>query len=392
MIKKSILILCTVCLLLGSLPATAYAAGDNNYTINGVTVRWDDFTSRPNNCQAYALKMYEKIWGVDFTANFYAEDNFLRGLENEELTLTEEHLKEYVTNAALGSTIRVSSAKFLHRNDGNLGHSQIIVQVDEEGFTVLEGGLRDYPYCAENYYTWSDFVNAHWLGGKYGYIKYIKWPGAPEYTENYGAEAPEVSIPVITKNESNDGFSITYTATDDLGVEEAYIRVWAQGQSEEQGKTYQCDWDGETASASVTCSFSGDVRNFYCKWYAVDANGNVGGGDQEARMISFYTAQVNCVGICKAIVADAPVCTAPYTTVNGQDTVKYKVSEGARLSISGIYRNDEGARWYHLSNGLWVSEEYVRYDTFSSFVDWIYGSYSQKGYIYLDGQVLFTGE
>ena len=58
------------------------------------------------------------------------------------------------------------------------GHSQIIVQKDSNGFTVLQGGLSASPYRNERYYTWSEYLNS-W---NYAYIKYIKWPGAPAYS------------------------------------------------------------------------------------------------------------------------------------------------------------------------------------------------------------------
>ena len=57
-------------------------------------------------------------------------------------------------------------------------YSQIIVQKDEAGFTVVQGGLSEYPYCNEEYYTWSEYIEASWLGGRYEFIKYIQWPGA----------------------------------------------------------------------------------------------------------------------------------------------------------------------------------------------------------------------
>ena len=388
--KRLFLIFLTLCLMAAALPVTAFAA--NSYLINGVLVRYDDFPSRPGNCRAYAESMYEKIWDDTFGGNFYSSNNFLRGLEKEQLTLTEEHLKEYVGYAPLGATIRISSPVFLHRNDGNLGHSQIIVQKDEEGFTVLEGGLKDYPYHGENYYTWSEYVNTHWLGGKYGYIKYIKWPGAPEYYEGYGAGIPRVSTPVVNLAEDLTGFSISYTASDDLEVTEAFIRVWPQGQTEGMGTEYRCQWDGTTASAAVTCDVSGSVKNYYCKWYAVDNSGNVGGTDRSARLISLYTSDISCIGYCQVRTEDAPVCTAPYLEVNGQSTEMYRASRKTRLTVTGIHLNDEGQRWYLLNNGLWISDEHVRYDTFFSFVEWLYCQDPNKEILYQDKQILFIGE
>lgn len=388
--KRLITLFLAVCLMTAALPVTAFAATE--YCINGVTVRHDDFSSRPNNCRAYAELMYAKIWDDDFTGNFRSTDNFLRNLDDEQLTLTEEHLKEYVTHAALGSTIRVSSPVYLHRNDGRLGHSQIIVQKDENGFTVLEGGLKEYPYHAENYYTWSEFVNAHWLGGRYDYIKYIKWPDAPAYYEGYVEDVPQVSAALITPLEDSSGFSISYTATDDAEVTGAYVHVWPQGRSEASAVVYPCRWDGETATATVFCSPDEAVRNFYCKWYAVDATGHIGGKDQVPRMISLYTAQVECLGSCKVKTEHAPVCSAPYMRVGGEDTVQYRASLNTRLTVTGITRNADGERWYRLGSGSWISEEYVRYDTFSSFIDWLYCTDPDKKVSYQDGQVLFIVE
>ena len=157
-----------------------YAIG--SYTINGVTVKYTDFSSSPDECWVYANNIYKKIWGTNFTYAFSSNDNMLRNLSDGELTLTVNHLKSYVSNASLGSCLRICNSEYLHGSDG-WGHSQIIVQKDANGFAVLEGGLSASPYCREKYYTWSEYCNTGWLGGTYQYIKYIKWPGAPAYSQ-----------------------------------------------------------------------------------------------------------------------------------------------------------------------------------------------------------------
>ncbi len=160
--------------------AALRAQASNAYYINGVYVHYDDFSSSRNECWVYANQLYNKIWGKKFTSDFQDGDNFLRNLRDEELTLTREHLIEYVSHAELGSVLRICNSNYLHSNDG-WGHSQIIVQKDANGFTVLEGGLSTYPYCREKYYTWQEYCSTSWLGGKYAYVKYIKWPGARAY-------------------------------------------------------------------------------------------------------------------------------------------------------------------------------------------------------------------
>ena len=166
-------------LFISSSTIEVFAIG--SYTINGVTVRYTDFSSSPDECWVYANNIYKKIWGVNFTNSFSSSDNMLRNLSDGELTLTIDHLKSYVSNAALGSCLRICNSTYLHGSDG-WGHSQIIVQKDANGFAVLEGGLSASPYCREKYYTWSEYCNTGWLGGTYQYIKYIKWPGAPAYS------------------------------------------------------------------------------------------------------------------------------------------------------------------------------------------------------------------
>ena len=165
-------------MLLTMLPVTAMAA--NAYYINGKTVHYDDFASSPDECWAYANNVYNKIWGQWFSNSFGDVNNSLRELSDSQLTLTSAHLKAYVSNAKLGSVIRICNSEYLHGTDGR-GHSQIIVQKDNNGFTVFEGGLSASPYCREKYYTWSSYLNEY----SYAYIKYIKWPGAQAYVDSH---------------------------------------------------------------------------------------------------------------------------------------------------------------------------------------------------------------
>ena len=205
-VKKKIMI---ILLLVFAFTSTinVYAAG--SYTINRVTVRYTDFSSSPNECWIYANNIYKKIWGTNFTNSFSSSDNMLRNLSDGELTLTIEHLKTYVSNAALGSCLRICNSEYLHGGDG-WGHSQIIVQKDANGFTVLEGGLSAIPYCREKYYTWSTYCNTGWLGGTYQYIKYIKWPGAPAYSKNTD---PLTISNIRVSNVTSDSYTVSCNVT-----------------------------------------------------------------------------------------------------------------------------------------------------------------------------------
>ena len=156
------------------------------YEINGVLVRNSDFPSEVSECWAYANNIYAKIWGHNFWSEFQDLENSLRNLTDEELTLTPEHLKAYVSAAPAGSALRVCNADYLHGNDIG-GHSQIIISHDENGFTVFEGGLSAWPHRREAYYTWTGYCYSGWPG-RYQYIKYIKWPGAGAWQSTMAGE------------------------------------------------------------------------------------------------------------------------------------------------------------------------------------------------------------
>ncbi len=191
--KKLVSLLLTAVMLATILPLGAVSAlAANVYYINGVAVRYNDYESAPSDCWNYANNVYKKIWGVNFSNSFDESSNMLRNLSDSEITLTLDHLKTYVSNAALGSCLRICNSEYLHGSDG-WGHSQIIVQKDDYGFTVFEGGLSASPYNREKYYTWSEYISTSWLGGQYAYIKYIKWPNAPAYsTTPDHADAPSM--------------------------------------------------------------------------------------------------------------------------------------------------------------------------------------------------------
>lgn len=173
-IKKLIVILMVLFISLNQ--QTLSAKASNSFEINGVTVQYYDFTSAPQQCWAYANNIYTKIWGEGVSASI-STNNLLSGLSVEEKRLTEDNLKEYISYAALGSAIRLTSYSGLYDAYDFVGHSQVIVQKDENGFTVLEGGMSCPGARREHYYTWAEYCRV-WSSPNYHYIKYIVWPNA----------------------------------------------------------------------------------------------------------------------------------------------------------------------------------------------------------------------
>ena len=266
--KKTIGLLLTICLVFTMFAAVIPIANASNaYVINGVTVHYDDFTSSPNECWAYANKVYYKIWRQQFTSSFGSSDNYLRNLSDADLTLTAAHLKSYVSNAALGSCLRICNSEYLHGNDG-WGHSQIIVQKDANGFTVFEGGLTAAPYCREKYYTWSEYINTGGLGGTYSYIKYIKWPGSTPYI---GSDTITPGKPALKNFTRSYAHGATTTFTWDSTVNTTHYNLYVDRRASDG--TWERTYTWHYAESGFSYSFPDGIYEVLLQSTNANADG-----------------------------------------------------------------------------------------------------------------------
>lgn len=269
--KKLFLLLVLSVILIIGMNLTVYAA--NSYIINGKTVSYTDFSSSPDGCWEYANLIYNKIWGQRFTNAFSDSNNSLRNLSDSQLTLTPAHLKAYVTNAKVGSVLRICNSAYLHGTDG-WGHSQIIVQKDTNGFTVFQGGLSDAPYKNEQYYTWNEYCSTGKWGGKYQYIKYIKWPGASAYGGT-DTTPPTVSNHKVS-NLSKDGFKVSCTVSDNVAVSYVDFLIWPDANGNWNPTYQRATISGNTASCYVKTSEHHEYEgNYAVHLQAYDESGNM---------------------------------------------------------------------------------------------------------------------
>ena len=158
--------------------------GDTEFVINGVTVTRTSSSIR-SNCYTYANEIYTQIWGAGISGG----SNLLRGITAESARrMTAENVKNYISAAALGAAIRLTNGSNYNSSSEGAGHSQILVYKDSEGFTVLESNVNadEGRGRRERYMTWSQY--ADWWDGTWGYIQYIRWPGAPAYDGSVTAE------------------------------------------------------------------------------------------------------------------------------------------------------------------------------------------------------------
>jgi len=229
-IRKLISILIAFLLCFFSIPLQSNNVYASTRIINGKSVSENSVAHQgTNGCVKYAMAMYKIIWGSSYTNSFSESINMLRNLSDSELTLTAEHLKKYVSAAPIGSVLRVSTPAFLHSTDG-WGHSVIIVDKSETGFTVFENWNSG---VYEHTYTWQSFIDKD-TDSSTTYIKYIKWPGATPYNEIVFPTKSMISIP---KTEYSLGETITFTFSSDtatyytIGIDNTAGRYKTEGMS-----------------------------------------------------------------------------------------------------------------------------------------------------------------
>lgn len=136
----------------------AYNASET-YIINGRTIPLEGYEvgEEWDNCWTFARQIYYEIWG---TVN---GKNILEGVSD--VSITEENTRHFIQSAELGSNIRIEDGKDINR------HSLILIQKDDNGFTVYHGNYDGQ--IAITYYTYEEFARDY---KNYKYFAYITSP------------------------------------------------------------------------------------------------------------------------------------------------------------------------------------------------------------------------
>ncbi len=167
--RKPIIYLITIltaAIFITNMPASGYAADSESYTVNGVTLPLAGYEpgTEWDNCWTFANIVYKAIWGTSSGADM------LENLSGSDLEITESNTKRYIRAAELGANIRLEDGKGVNE------HSLILVQKDNEGFTVYHGNYNGAIYFT--YYTYEGFASHY---ADYKYFAYINYPNADPY-------------------------------------------------------------------------------------------------------------------------------------------------------------------------------------------------------------------
>lgn len=155
-IVSAVLMLC----LFISLISTSYAA-EQSFIVNGVTISASSGTAL-SNCSTYAGQVLSKIWNYHgVTTTFKSNYNILQSKSAAERTITEEHVRDYIQKAPVGSRIRIThyGSESKDNYDANkYGHTMVLVAKNDAAntFTTLEAGWGN---SEARTYTYQSFVN-----------------------------------------------------------------------------------------------------------------------------------------------------------------------------------------------------------------------------------------
>ena len=203
------LLLCAVMLF----SAVSAAGAATTYTVTGangaVTLPLPGYGpgAGSTNCWAFAQMVYKAIWGVNFSGVRGTKDDLLCNVPaGSARAITAENTRNFISKAALGATIRITTNIDGDDTNGYYKHSMILIGKDDDGFTVYEGSINGRVRI--KYYTWSEFANGY-FGSHYGYFKYIKWPRNTANTKNKPApvscKSVKSTVEYMLGDVNNDG-------------------------------------------------------------------------------------------------------------------------------------------------------------------------------------------
>ena len=150
---------------------------DKSSTTFKLTIDGDSVSMGSMQCQAYARYVQYKLYGkTDYLQNDEFR-NVIRDITGSSTipdgTLTKDLLKEVITAAGPGTHIRTDTT-LVRNKKGELvessRHSMFVVQVDEEGFTILDANADNKLTIRQHYYTWDEYMSSSFAARGFKFV------------------------------------------------------------------------------------------------------------------------------------------------------------------------------------------------------------------------------
>ncbi len=202
-------------------------------------------------------------------------------------------------------------------------------------------------------------------------------------------EAPIIDTKAKISDVSGSGFTISYSATDNNSVSQAYALVWTYGQNVSNATEIIGTLNGNNASVRVNSSnFGGFNGTYYVLYGARDSAGNYIERNliDPIKLYSINTSETGAYETKK----DTNVHDEPYEEIHGKNTTRYTLSKGEKVSVVGYYINEWGAKYYQTSDEKWVYADDMSYRLqWSDVWNWIQNCF-QKIIYFFAGQPCYA--
>lgn len=273
-VKKRVLsFLLAVALVCTMLPQITFEANalDSSYVVgNGVTVPNSNVPVDGTNkycqcdiaigtkghwcCWQYGYNVFYHIWGC-YPDRYNNSQHYLRNVSASDRTLTAAHLKQYLTGAKPGALLRIDKNSTPSAGDSN-GHTLVFVKMNSSGngAVFLEGNYDGRGRTRLVEWSFSNLISSYGPGSNsnYQYIKYILWPSAPAYSNQYTISFTDTGDTSMDNITVSPGSSVTLPTTVPHKFGENFDG-WTYN-----GTTYQ---PGETFTPTGNMTLSGDWRD-----------------------------------------------------------------------------------------------------------------------------------
>ena len=177
-----------------------------------------------------------------------------------------------------------------------------------------------------------------------------------DYPDTVAPKMTEMATDLVSER----GFTLSFEASDNVGIEEIYAKVWRYGETEADAVTLPVTMVGEKAWVRINAAdFENYDGKYYVNCYAVDGNGNVSVIGMAGDGLSLYAAE-EAAGVYRVKWNNTGIYNAPYIRVNDTNTRESSLIRGSLVSVSGSIVNSDGELWYMLSDGGWVSGDALR--------------------------------
>ena len=306
-------------------------------------------------------------YGVSVPYDKTSYSSVIQNMEKGDLIFFDYYDSGYVNHVAI------------YTGDGNV--------INAESGGVLEHTLNQGGW--QGRYMWQSICGIRRLQLDYAF---------PEIVSDTVKIIPNCS------NGGCNGFSISFTAKDNVVIQEVYAKVWQYGDDKSSAKRIDGaaskNKDGTyTCNIEVNCRDFGVNNNegiFYFNTYVSDGY-NVKEywlnekNDYDSINLFRIIPDESIVATYKVTKDNCPIRCAPYEKFNNTDTKIASLGKGTQVSSVGKYINSFDHDWYKLEDGTWIYSENVRMCLSWSNLKNTVSHYYNKVVFYLNGQMVDSG-